>query len=94
MAVEHKIFLNPEYKREYDFRNDKLIKKNQVWREAYTRAVECSTDFQMSTVYESYDVIFSDYCQLGDGSAFEINLTRGFRSGNLIVKVTSANGIS
>ena len=28
LAVEHKIFLNPEYKREYDFRNDKIIKKN------------------------------------------------------------------
>ncbi len=45
LAVEHKIFLNPEYKREYDLRNDKLIKKNHVWREAYTKAVECSTDF-------------------------------------------------
>jgi hypothetical protein len=48
----------------------------------------------MSTVYESYDVMFSEYCQLGDGSAFEITLTRGFRSGNMIVKVTSASGIS
>jgi len=28
LAVEHKIFLNPDYKRDYDYRNDKLIKKN------------------------------------------------------------------
>jgi hypothetical protein len=28
LAVEHKIFLNPEYKKEYNFHNDKIIKKN------------------------------------------------------------------
>jgi hypothetical protein len=24
--------LNPDYKKAYDFHNDKLIKKNHVWR--------------------------------------------------------------
>ena len=94
LCVEHKIFLNAEYKREYDFRNDKLIKKNQVWREAYTRGVECSTDFEMSTVYEAYEVMYSEACMLGDGSRIEVTLTRGFRSGNMIVKVTTDSGVS
>ena len=94
LAVEHKIFLNPDYKKAYDFHNDKLIKKNHVWRQAYTKTVECSTDFEMSTVYEAYDVMYTEKCQVADGSVFEITLTRGFRSGNMIVKVNSANGIS
>ena len=52
--------MNRDYKSEYDIINDKIIKKNKVWHEAYTRPVECSTDFEMSTIYESYDVMFSE----------------------------------
>jgi hypothetical protein len=65
-----------------------------VWREAYTRGVECSTDFEMSTVYEAYEVMYSEACMLGDGSKIEVTLTRGFRSGNMIVKVTTDSGVT